>query len=249
MVTTESIESSIRAGLSCERVEVIGDGQHFQALVVSAAFAGKTRIQRHQLVYAALGERMREEVHALSMKTLTPEECAAAMDKLLITGGRPLAGEVRVSGAKNAALPILCAALLTDEPVDARQRAAPAGRAHDGAAARADGRGRRRAGERTARAARRRASTIPSALRAGQDHARLDPGAGPAAGALRRRRGCRCPAAAPSARARSTSTSRACRRWAPRSRSSTATSIAARRAAAAARASSSTWSPSPAPRT
>ncbi len=77
MVTPESIEQSIRAGLACERVEVIGDGQHFQALVVSPAFAGKSRIQRHQLVYAALGERMREEVHALSMKTLTPEEAAA----------------------------------------------------------------------------------------------------------------------------------------------------------------------------
>ncbi len=77
MVTPESIESSIRARLACERVEVVGDGQHFQALVVSAAFAGKSRIQRHQLVYAAMGERMREEVHALSMKTLTPEEAAA----------------------------------------------------------------------------------------------------------------------------------------------------------------------------
>ncbi|MGH8688204.1 MAG: BolA family protein [Burkholderiales bacterium] len=76
MVTPESIESSIRAGLDCERVEVVGDGQHFQATVVSAAFAGRSRVQRHQLVYAALGERMREEVHALSMKTLTPEELA-----------------------------------------------------------------------------------------------------------------------------------------------------------------------------
>jgi acid stress-induced BolA-like protein IbaG/YrbA len=77
MVTPESIQSSIQSGLACERVEVLGDGQHFQALVVSAAFAGKSRIQRHQLVYAALGERMREEVHALSMKTLTPEEAAS----------------------------------------------------------------------------------------------------------------------------------------------------------------------------
>ena len=77
MVTPESIEQGIAAGLACERVEVIGDGQHFQALVVSNAFAGKSRIQRHQLVYAALGERMREEIHALSMKTLTPEEFAA----------------------------------------------------------------------------------------------------------------------------------------------------------------------------
>ena len=74
MVTPESVQAGIAAGLACEHVEVVGDGQHFQALVVSAAFAGKSRVQRHQLVYAALGERMREEIHALSMRTLTPEE-------------------------------------------------------------------------------------------------------------------------------------------------------------------------------
>ena len=74
MVTPESIEQGIAAGLACERVEVIGDGQHFQAVVVSLAFEGKSRVQRHQLVYQALGERMREEIHALSMQTLTPEE-------------------------------------------------------------------------------------------------------------------------------------------------------------------------------
>ena len=74
MVTPESVKQSIAAGLACEHLEVIGDGQHFQAVVVSAAFAGKSRVQRHQLVYAALGDRMREEVHALSMQTHTPEE-------------------------------------------------------------------------------------------------------------------------------------------------------------------------------
>ena len=74
MVTPDSIQHSIAAGLACEHVEVIGDGQHFQALIVSNAFAGKSRVQRHQLVYGALGERMREEIHALSMRTLTPEE-------------------------------------------------------------------------------------------------------------------------------------------------------------------------------
>ena len=74
MVTPQSIKDGIEAGLACERVEVIGDGQHFQALVVSGAFAGKSRVQRHQLVYKALGDRMREEIHALSMQTLTPEE-------------------------------------------------------------------------------------------------------------------------------------------------------------------------------
>jgi len=74
MVTPESVKSGIESGLACEHVEVVGDGQHFQAVVVSAAFAGKSRVQRHQLVYAALGDRMREEIHALSMQTLTPEE-------------------------------------------------------------------------------------------------------------------------------------------------------------------------------
>jgi acid stress-induced BolA-like protein IbaG/YrbA len=70
----QSIREGIAAGLACEHLEVVGDGQHFQALIVSAQFAGKSRVQRHQLVYAALGERMREEIHALSMRTLTPEE-------------------------------------------------------------------------------------------------------------------------------------------------------------------------------
>ena len=74
MVTTESIKQSIQSGLACEHVEVAGDGQHFQALVVSDEFAGRNRVQRHQLVYAALGDRMREEIHALSMRTLTPQE-------------------------------------------------------------------------------------------------------------------------------------------------------------------------------
>jgi acid stress-induced BolA-like protein IbaG/YrbA len=74
MITPESVKRGIEAGLACERVEVVGDGQHFQALVVSAEFTGRNRVQRHQLVYAALGDRMREEIHALSMQTLTPDE-------------------------------------------------------------------------------------------------------------------------------------------------------------------------------
>ena len=77
MVTPESVKAGIAAGLACEHLQVLGDGQHFQALVVSPAFAGKSRVQRHQLVYAALGDRMREEIHALSMQTLTPEEWRA----------------------------------------------------------------------------------------------------------------------------------------------------------------------------
>lgn len=78
MVTPESVQQGIEAGLGCVHIEVIGDGQHFQAVIVSDAFAGKSRVQRHQLVYAALGERMREEIHALSMRTLTPDEWARA---------------------------------------------------------------------------------------------------------------------------------------------------------------------------
>jgi len=72
--TPEIVKSYIAAGLACSHLEVEGDGQHFNAVIVSPAFAGKRLIQRHQLVYAALGDRMREEIHALSMKTLTPEE-------------------------------------------------------------------------------------------------------------------------------------------------------------------------------
>ncbi|GAB3403675.1 BolA family transcriptional regulator [Massilia agilis] len=72
--TPELIHSYIKNGLECTHLEVEGDGQHFFATIVSPAFEGKRLIQRHQLVYAALGERMREEIHALSMKTLTPAE-------------------------------------------------------------------------------------------------------------------------------------------------------------------------------
>jgi acid stress-induced BolA-like protein IbaG/YrbA len=77
MVTPDSIKQSITAGLACEHVEVEGDGHHFQAVIVSPAFAGLSRIRQHQLVYAALGDRMREEIHALSMTTLTPEQWVA----------------------------------------------------------------------------------------------------------------------------------------------------------------------------
>lgn len=78
MPTPEQVREYIAKGLQCDELKVVGDGQHFEALIVSSAFSGKNRVQRHQLVYAALGERMREEIHALSMSTLTPEERAAA---------------------------------------------------------------------------------------------------------------------------------------------------------------------------
>jgi len=73
----EDVRGYIAQGLACSVLEVNGDGQHFEALIVSAAFEGKVRVARHQLVYAALGERMRAEIHALSMRTLTPAEYAA----------------------------------------------------------------------------------------------------------------------------------------------------------------------------
>lgn len=64
-------------GLPCDFVAVHGnDGQHFEAVVVSPQFAGKNMVQQHQLVYKALGERMREEIHALSLRTYTPEAWA-----------------------------------------------------------------------------------------------------------------------------------------------------------------------------
>ncbi|PZP28188.1 MAG: BolA family transcriptional regulator [Roseateles depolymerans] len=76
--TPQDVRDFIAAGLPCEHLEVEGDGRHFFATIVSAEFVGLTRIKRHQRVYAALGERMREQIHALSMKTLSPEEWSAA---------------------------------------------------------------------------------------------------------------------------------------------------------------------------
>ena len=72
--TPAEIERFIVDGLACEHVEVEGDGRHFFATIVSTEFEGTNRIARHQRVYRALGERMREQIHALSMKTLTPTE-------------------------------------------------------------------------------------------------------------------------------------------------------------------------------
>jgi acid stress-induced BolA-like protein IbaG/YrbA len=68
------IKQYIEQGLECEHVEVQGDGRHFEAVIVSPLFRGKSKVKQHQLVYAALGGRMAEDIHALSMKTLTPEE-------------------------------------------------------------------------------------------------------------------------------------------------------------------------------
>jgi acid stress-induced BolA-like protein IbaG/YrbA len=76
MIDPEQIKGWIEGGLPCEHVEVRGDGHHFEAVIVSPAFRGKSRVQQHQLVYTALGERMRAEIHALSMQTYAPEDWA-----------------------------------------------------------------------------------------------------------------------------------------------------------------------------
>ncbi len=76
MPTPDDVRRYIAEGLECSVLEVSGDGQHFEALIVSPLFEGKRLIQRHQIVYRALGDRMREEIHALSMRTLTPAEHA-----------------------------------------------------------------------------------------------------------------------------------------------------------------------------
>lgn len=75
--TADEVRQFIAAGLHCEHLDVEGDGRHFFATIVSAEFEGLLRVRRHQRVYAALGDRMREQIHALSMKTLTPAEYAA----------------------------------------------------------------------------------------------------------------------------------------------------------------------------
>ena len=77
MVTPDSIRATLASGLACEHLDVRGDGHHFEAVIVSPEFEGLSRIKRHQRVYAVLGDRMREEIHALSMTTLTPAEWSA----------------------------------------------------------------------------------------------------------------------------------------------------------------------------
>ena len=75
--TPDQVREFIAAGLRCDHLQIEGDGRHFFATIVSPEFEGLSRVRRHQRVYAALGDRMREQIHALSMKTLTPAEFAA----------------------------------------------------------------------------------------------------------------------------------------------------------------------------
>jgi acid stress-induced BolA-like protein IbaG/YrbA len=77
MLSANDVKNYIMQGLSCEHVQVLGDdGQHFEAVIVSPEFVGRNMVQQHQLVYQALGNRMQSEIHALSMRTFTPEAWA-----------------------------------------------------------------------------------------------------------------------------------------------------------------------------
>jgi acid stress-induced BolA-like protein IbaG/YrbA len=80
-MTATELQDILAQGLVCEHLQVVGDGRHWQAVIVCQAFEGLSRIQRHQQVYAALGQRMHtDEVHALSMRTLTPAEWSSQGD-------------------------------------------------------------------------------------------------------------------------------------------------------------------------
>jgi stress-induced morphogen len=78
-IDAETIKSRILAALPGAEVAVrdsTGTGDHYQATVVAEAFTGKLLIDRHRLVYAALGEAMKRDIHALALETLTPDERA-----------------------------------------------------------------------------------------------------------------------------------------------------------------------------
>lgn len=74
MTTPTDVKTWIEAGLPNSQADVDGDGRHFDAVITCADFTGKNELQRQRMVYAALGDKMQETIHALSMKTRTPEE-------------------------------------------------------------------------------------------------------------------------------------------------------------------------------
>jgi acid stress-induced BolA-like protein IbaG/YrbA len=74
-MTAQELQTLIASNLKCEYIEVTGDGRHWDAVIVSPEFEGKRSVQRHQRVYATLGDKMKtDEVHALSIKACTPAE-------------------------------------------------------------------------------------------------------------------------------------------------------------------------------
>ena len=84
-MTANELKGHIMNGLACDHLEVQGDdGQHFEAVVVSGQFTGRNKVQQHQLVYLALGDRMRSEIHALAMRTFTPEAWAQSANQQIL---------------------------------------------------------------------------------------------------------------------------------------------------------------------
>ena len=76
-LNADTIRHLIEQGLPGARADVRGDdGVHFEATVVAEVFRGKLPLARHRMVYATLGERMGGEIHALALKTVTPDEAA-----------------------------------------------------------------------------------------------------------------------------------------------------------------------------
>ena len=79
MISPEQVQTMIQERLSNAEVKVVGDGEHFEAIIISPDFAGKTKVKQHQMVYASLQAEMASEtIHALSLKTYTPETWQAA---------------------------------------------------------------------------------------------------------------------------------------------------------------------------
>lgn len=70
----EEIKAIIKVGMPVSFIDVRGDGTHFDAVIVSSEFEGKGLVEQHQIVYKTLGDAMREQIHALSLKTYTPEQ-------------------------------------------------------------------------------------------------------------------------------------------------------------------------------
>lgn len=82
----DEIKKGIEAGLPGAEVTVDGDGTHFSAVVVSEVFAGKSMVQQHQLVYQTLGDKVGTDIHALAIKTYTPEQWEKQRDLRVIRG-------------------------------------------------------------------------------------------------------------------------------------------------------------------
>ena len=74
MTSAADVKSWIENGMTVTEVDVVGDGRHFEARIVASEFSGKNSLQRQRMVYKALGEHMHSDVHAITLKTLSPEE-------------------------------------------------------------------------------------------------------------------------------------------------------------------------------